>query len=80
MYQFQVSFFKGIPDTYQFLDMNGWPISKQLESATKVAETAVNSCVVVCTDLCKKTEESADEVDGANASPNQEPPRKRLRS
>lgn len=76
----EVSFFSGIPDTYQFLDTNGWPISKHLESGINVGETVVNSCIIVCTDLLVKTEAAGDEVDsGRSVTPNPEPPRKRLK-
>ncbi|XP_076461074.1 uncharacterized protein LOC143293748 [Babylonia areolata] len=76
----EVSFFQGIQDTYQFLDGNGWPVSKQFEKDTRVREAMVSSCVVVCTDLCSKSKEAEDEVDGSKCSPPAaEPPRKRLK-
>ncbi|XP_070211495.1 uncharacterized protein [Littorina saxatilis] len=74
----EVSFFKGTPDTcYQFLDANGWPVSKHLEGDIRVVEVLVKSCVVVCTDLVAK--EALDEVDGACPVSSAEPPRKRLK-
>ena len=75
----QVSFFTGIPDTYQFLDANGWPVSKQLETDLRVGEVLVSSCVVVCTDLCAKRQDAGDEIDGECSLFNLEPSRKKLK-
>ncbi|KAL8600513.1 hypothetical protein ACOMHN_005007 [Nucella lapillus] len=77
----EVSFFQGIADTYQFLDTNSWPVSKHLEKDITILETTVHSCVVVCTDLCRKSKEAGDETDGQHSQspPAAEPPRKRLK-
>ena len=74
-----MSFFAGIPDTYQFLDSNGWPVSKHLEKDTRVAEVMVFSCVVVCTDLLAKRQDAADNVDGERSRCSPEPARKKLK-
>ena len=75
----QVSFFTGIPDTYQFLDANGWPVSKHLEKATRVGEVTVVSCVVVCTDLLAKSQDAVDKVDEECSHFSSEPSRKKLK-
>ncbi|XP_071090137.1 uncharacterized protein [Haliotis cracherodii] len=70
----ELAFFCGIPNTYMFLDPNGWPVSKSLESDWSVLDVVGDGCVVVCADVI--TMEIVENQNGIDRFPTLEPPRK----
>ncbi|XP_067656996.1 uncharacterized protein [Haliotis asinina] len=73
----ELAFFCGIPNSYMFLDANGWPVNKSLEANWSVLDVIVDGCVVVCADTT-----SMDMLQNQNdidLFPALEPPRKKIR-